>query len=181
MNEVIMFLADGFEEIEALATIDILRRGNVLIKTASIKNELDVTGAHDICIKADCLLKDVNFDDYKMLILPGGAKGVENLKNNSYVLKIIKEFNKNNKLIGAICAAPSILGEVKILKNIKATCYPSFEDSLIEANLCSQNVVYDKNIITGRGAGVTFEFAFKILEILKDINICENVKKGMLI
>lgn len=180
MEKVILFLADGFEEIEALSVVDILRRGNVNISTMSINNTIYVTGKSGIKVSADMPFdKDIALNG-KMIILPGGGVGTENLKNNENIIEILKHFSKNNKNISAICAAPHILGINGILKGYKSTCYPGFEKYLEGAEIIDNNVVHDKNIITSKGPGTSIDFALEILKTLKGEDCKETVRKGLI-
>lgn len=180
MSKVVLFLADGFEEIEALSVVDILRRGNVDIKTMSIKNSVEVVGKSGITVMSDICFNKKAALDADMIVLPGGGLGTENLKNNHEVENIIKIFFENNKYIAAICAAPSILGIIGILNGKKAICYPGFESQLEGAEIVNENVVKDGNIITSKGPGTAADFAFCILDALKGEKCAEEVKKGFI-
>lgn len=174
-----LFLAEGFEEIEAISTIDILRRANVDLKTISIGATLEVTGAHGITIKADNLFDEIDFSNNEMLILPGGMPGTKNLELHLGLQKtLLLQFN-NNKLIAAICAAPSILGKLGMLKGKEAICYPGFESYLSDALLSSKAVVQSGNVITAKGAGVAIEFALKIVSCLKGETIANDISSSI--
>lgn len=176
---VYLFLADGFEEIEALATVDILRRADIEVKTVSISDDYEVRGTHDIIVSADILFKDIDSNP-DLIILPGGLPGTTNLRNFSPLCDMIVRMNEEGKLLAAICAAPSVFGELGILEGKKATCYPGFEETLKGAEILKDAVVHDDNVITSRGAGTAHLFAFRIVEILKDINTAEKLKAGMM-
>ncbi len=177
---VYIFLADGFEEIEALSPVDFLRRSGVDVKTVSLNSDLFVKGSHGITVKADILLSDVSLDkNLEGIILPGGMPGSNNLNSCSVVEKAIRFCEKESKLICAICAAPFILGEKCVLKNKNATCYPGFEDKLTGATVKSDSVVTDGNIITAKGAGVAWEFSFAIASALKGKDTAEKVIKSI--
>lgn len=180
MNTVYILLADGFEEIEALTVVDILRRGDIQIKTVSTSNDLMVMGAHNIPVKADILFNKEEISNGEMLVLPGGGRGTENLKNNSLVIDIIKEYINADKYIAAICAAPSILGVNGLLKGKTAVCYPGFEVQLENATIGSSPVEIDGKIITSKGPGTAMEFALVLLGILSGIATSETVKSGLL-
>jgi protein deglycase len=165
---VYLFLAEGFEEIEALTVVDLLRRAQIEITTVSITESITVTGSHDISVEADGLFKDMNFEHAKMLVLPGGMPGTKHLGEHDGLIQLLKEFCRQNKDIAAICAAPSVLGENNLLKGKKATCYPGFEDKLIEAVYTGGKVEEDGNIITGKGMGTAIDFSLQIIEKLKD-------------
>ncbi len=171
-----LFLADGFEEIEALATVDILRRGGVEILTVGVTGA-EPEGAHGIRVKADITLELVEPDKMEGMILPGGIPGTPNLEKNEKVQALL-DFAAENKLwICAICAAPSILGNKGLLSGRKATCYPGFEKYLTGAEI-GAGVCVDENFITGQGAGKSLDFAFAILDAIgKDSS---ELRKGML-
>ncbi len=171
-------LADGFEEIEAICVIDILRRAGIEIKTVSITDNKLVTGAHNIPMQADMLLKDTD-DNYDMIFLPGGYPGYVNLKQNKDVMHLIHSANSNGKKIAAICAAPSILGTEGILNGKKACCFPGFEDELNCEEVLYDDVVCCDNIITSRGAGTAHKLGFKLVEILKTKDEADKLSKTM--
>ena len=156
---ILLLLADGFEEIEALCPLDVLRRLEADIKTVGITGKR-VTGAHGITVEADLLPDDRLLDKVDHLILPGGMPGSSNLDESEFTDKLIKSVLSKNGKIGAICAAPLVLGKRGILKGKRATCYPGFEGLLEGAILCSdESVVIDGNIITAKGMGVALPFA----------------------
>ncbi len=159
-----LFLADGFEEIEALATVDILRRADVPVLTVGVTGNT-VEGAHGIRVEADILLESVEPDKMQGMILPGGIPGTPNLENSDGVSKLIDFAVENDLWLAAICAAPSILGKKGLLAGKKATCYPGFEQYLTGA-ITGGRVCVDGHIITGQGAGATLEFAYTILEAI---------------
>ncbi len=178
--KVYVMLADGFEEIEALSVVDVLRRGNVDTVMVAVKEDKVVLGAHNIPVVADEKLSQVKVEKEDMIVLPGGSKGVENLGASEMLVSMLKEHQSNNGWLAAICAGPMIPGKLGFLKGIKATCYPGCECELTDAVLSEGNAVVDKNFITGRGPGVTLDFAFAILEAIKGKEIAAEVKKGML-
>ncbi len=157
-----LFLADGFEEIEALATVDILRRAEVPVLTVGVTGNT-VEGAHGIRVEADIPVECVEPDKMQGIILPGGIPGTPNLEKNENVMRLIDFAAENGLWIAAICAAPSILGKKGLLSGKKATCYPGFEDTLSGAIL-GEGVCVDANFITGQGAGVALDFAYAIVE-----------------
>ena len=176
---VYVFLADGFEEIEALAPVDFLRRAGVVVKTASLKGKSAV-GAHNIEVVTDINIDDVTLNkDVEAVILPGGMPGSENLYNDKRVHEAIDYAIENNKLVCAICAAPFILGRKGILNGKKATCFPGFEDELVGAQVLNQGVVKDGNIITAQGAGVAWEFGEKIASELVGSEISQKILLGL--
>ena len=173
-----VFLANGFEECEALAPIDILRRAGFEVKTVGVSGKIAV-GAHNIPVTCDILTNEINHNNIEAIILPGGMPGTTNLNNCPAVQAAIDYANNNNFLIGAICAAPLILGEKGLLNGKKATCYPGFEKHLLGAKVLDDGIVVHDNIITAKGAGVAFEFGFALVSYLKDDNAAENIKKQM--
>lgn len=178
---VIVFLANGCEEIEALSVIDTLRRGNVEVKGVSISDSLVVKGAHGIEFMADCTFQDINFDKAEMVVLPGGLGGRDNLMADKNVVTVCKKFNELGKYVTAICASPSVLGENGILQGRKATCYPGFEKQCKGAEMLEDRVVKDGNIITSKGPGTAFEFAIELLRELKGDREADSVAEGLLL
>ena len=155
--KVYIFLADGFEEIEGLTVVDIMRRAKIDVETISITGQKQINGAHKIIVEADRLFEETDFSDGDMLVLPGGMPGTRNL---------IGEFDKKKKYLAAICAAPSILSELGILKGRKACAYPSFEEGLDCAQVVHEAAVTDGHVTTGRGMGAAIPFALKLTELL---------------
>lgn len=175
---VFVFLAEGFEEIEAISTIDILRRCGVTVQTVSITDTKTVCGSHGISVIADALLKEIDPSVGKAFVLPGGLPGSDNLQNCKPLEEILKTESRNGKIVAAICAAPKVLGAFDILEGRLATCYPGFEEELTGAELVPDRAVLDGNIITSRGAGTASDFAFLIAKSLgKDT---DSIRKGML-
>ena len=156
-------LANGFEEIEALVPVDIWRRAGFEVTMISISNELIVTGSHQISVLADCLFDEQKFADSDMIFLPGGMPGAKNLDAHKSLQKCIVEHHHKHKLLGAICAAPLVLGHNNLLENRRATCFPGFEKELFGAKHTGNFIEIDDNIITAKGAGVAVEFAFAVV------------------
>ena len=175
MSKVCIFLADGFEEIEGLMVVNLLRRANIDTSMVSIMKKEYITGSHQIEVKADKLYEEMDFSQTEVLILPGGMPGTKHLGEHKELVNLLKAFNEKGKLIGAICAAPSVLGENGILNNKKATCYPGFEDKLEKAILTKDKLVKDQNIITAKGMGVSIEFALAIVEEIKGKEIAGQI------
>lgn len=170
MAKVYIFLADGFEEIEALTVVDLLRRAGIEINMVSITGKQEVTGSHKISVLADVLFEDTDFDDADMIVLPGGMPGTLNLMEHEGLDKLLKNFHRVNKNIAAICAAPSVLASKGILTGKKATCYPGIESKLTDSTVLAQDVVEDGNVITSRGFGTAIDFALAIIKKLTDEN-----------
>lgn len=173
-----MFLADGFEETEALATLDVLRRAEIEVKTVGVTGAT-VTGSHNISVTADLGIDEISVSNVSGVILPGGMPGTTNLENNDTVIKCVNFAANKKLLVAAICAAPSILGHLGILEGKKATCFPGFENELKGSEVVDLGVVRDSNIITAKGAGVSLEFGFKIVEFIKNKNIADGLRKTM--
>lgn len=181
MKKANIYLADGFEEIEALTVADVLRRAGVDLKMISISKTKEVRGAHDITVIADTIYDEADHKAADMLVLPGGMPGTTNLEKHEGLRALIKEFYHNEKYIAAICAAPSILGKMGLLESSMATCYPGFEESLKGAILSEDLVIRHKNIITSKGPGTAILFALELVEILVGKDKSINVKESMIV
>ena len=166
MKKVSVILADGFEEIEALTVVDLLRRAQIYVGTVSITDDYTVHGAHGINVQAEDLFEEVAFVESDMIVLPGGMPGTSNLNAHEGVRRVVKEFNRDGKYIGAICAAPTILGNLGLLKGKRVSCYPSVEQEIQGAVMTRTDVTVDGNLITSRGAGTAIAFALKLIEML---------------
>jgi len=162
----IVFLATGFEEMEAISTIDILRRGGVETETVSITGDKTVVGVHGIPVIADELFEDADFWDCIAYVLPGGGPGSVMLNQHEGVRQVLVDACENGHLIAAICAAPRVFGSLGLLKGKKATCYPGIEPELTGATVLPASVVTVGNIITGRGPGLVIDFGLAILNYL---------------
>lgn len=173
---VYMFLADGFEEVEALAPLDILRRANVEVVTLGVTGEY-VKGAHDITVKADAFLSEVQLEKIDAVILPGGLGGTNNMDASPEVKRIVEYAADNGKLVCAICAAPSILGKMGLLNGKDATCYPGFEESFKNGNYIKKSVVKCDNFITSNGMGSAYKFGFEIVSSLCGEETAEKIKE----
>jgi protein deglycase len=180
MKKVVVFLAEGFEEIEAITVVDVLRRGGVQCDTCSIKTE-SVTGAHGITVSADFSLDGIDFRQYDGIILPGGMPGAENLRNSIRVVELIKEFYQSGRITAAICAAPIVLAEAGIVNGRKITSYPAFKDKLANCIYCEESVVVDGGIVTSRGPATAIAFSLKLLEVLGLNEEAEALREGMLV
>lgn len=178
---VYLFLADGFEEIEALYTLDLLRRANIDVLTVGVTGKV-ANGSHKIPVVCDIDCASLPYNrDFDMIILPGGMPGSTNLDKAECVEKYIKLALENDKLICAICAAPFILGKRGILKDKRATCFPRFENQLEGATVVDAGVVRDGNIITGRAMGSAHEFALTVLEALQGKEAADKMRKTIIL
>ena len=178
-EKVLLFLTDGFEEIEALSVVDILRRANIDVATLSLTGEIMVTGSQDISVRADSLYEDAD-KNADMIIFPGGP-GTANYKTYSELIELTKKFHEEEKYIAAICAAPTFLAELGILKGKTAVCYPTLEKQLANSFLGKNTVEVDGKIITSKGPATSLLFALKIVEILKGKEAEEIISDKLLI
>lgn len=172
-----MFLADGFEEIEAFSCVDILRRAGLSVETVGVTGR-SVTGAHGIKTEADRVISECGAAD--MLVLPGGSEGTKNLAESESLARLLRDASERDTYIAAICAAPTVLGGLGLLKGKRAVCYPGLEDGLVGAKKCSDRVCVDGKTITSRGPGTTAEFALALVGIMKDEKTAGELKRGML-
>ncbi len=175
------FLAPGFEEIEAITTVDMLRRAGVQMRTVAVTDEsLVVEGAHNIPITADIHINNVKAcDEVEGVFLPGGMPGTTNLDESEAVRELIAYCAQNDKYVFAICAAPMVLGRMGLLDSRKATCYPGFEDELKGAEYTGEPAVCDGRFITGKGPGATVQFAAKIITELKGCDVTASLLQAM--
>jgi len=181
MKTVYIHFADGFEEIEALAPVDILRRAGCEVTIVSIMGKKEVISSRGVKIIADKLFEEMNYKEVDMLVLPGGMPGSKNLDEHEGLKKQLLEANKNGKWLGAICAAPMVLGHLGLLKNKNATCYPGNEPDLIGAKSTGKSVEIDGNIITAKGAGVSIKFGLALAEVLVGKEKANEVKSKMMV
>ena len=179
--KILELLADGNETIELLTVVDYLRRAEIEIDMVSTTGNINLVTSHGVKYQADYLLEDINPDDYDGVYIPGGTKGAESLRDNEKVIEIIKDFNKEEKLIAAICAGPIVLDKAGILHDKKVTSFPTIKDELknIGEYIDDEIVVTDGNITTSRGAAVTNYLALRLVEIIKGEKAKEDVKYGV--
>lgn len=180
MSKVLIPLADGFEEIEALAVVDILRRAGIEVVTAGLYDG-PVRSSRNIRVLPDALIDSVTASDFDMLVLPGGQPGTDNLNADPRIYSLLKELDSNGKLIGAICAAPSILASAGLLGGKRATSYPTYSGRLNGADYENKPVVHDGNIVTSQGAGTAISFGLKIVELLAGHKKSGEVAAAMLV
>ena len=177
---VYILMADGFEEIEGIMVVDLLRRARIDIKMVSIHDRLEIVSSHNVPIKTDMLISEMP-EDAEMIVLPGGLKGTNNLKASEEVKNVILRQNEKGGYLAAICAAPTVYGMLGLLKGKKATCYPGLEDGLIGAEWTGDDVTVavDGNFITSRSLATSVDFALTIIEILKDKETADKVAAGV--
>ena len=180
MSKVAVFFATGYEEIEALTVVDILRRADVETPMVSITQERCVTGSHSISVAMDAVLTDINFDELDMIVLPGGGLGTQNLEACEALMAQVDTFVAQGKPVAAICAAPSVLGDLGILKGKRAACYPGFEERLAGAEVVYEKVAVDSNVTTSRAMGTAVPFALALAQQLASPEKAEEIKKGIL-
>lgn len=181
MKDLIVLLADGFEEVEALTVVDMARRANLHCDLVSTEKDLLVSSSHNVKVMADKLFEDINPNDYRAVYIPGGLPGATNLSENKKVLNLTKVFYKDGKLICAICAGPIVLDKAGILKDKNFTCFPGFEENLSFKNPKDVPLCHDGNIVTAMGPGLAISMGMKIVEILKDKSEMEEMANGFLI
>lgn len=178
---VYIFLAEGFEELEALSPVDVLRRAEIPVTTVGIGGRT-VTGSHGIPVTCDVAAEESSaFDDMEMMILPGGMPGTVNLENSPVVQKALDQAAEKGLWIGAICAAPSVLGHKGLLRGRRAVCFPGFENTLDGAVLseAEESVCIDGKIVTAKGAGAALEFALALVRCLKGEAAAQKIKETM--
>ena len=178
MKRAIVFLADGTEECEALLVVDILRRAKIEVTTASIMGRKDIHSSHGVCVQADALAENVDFDGADLLVLPGGLPGTTHLSDSPLVKKQCLAFAKG-KLLAAICAAPSVLASLGLLDGKPATCHPAFEVKMGKAVLTHESVAVADNIITGQGLGAGIPFALALVKTLVDEKTANGIARAI--
>ena len=181
MKTIFVFLAEGFEEIEALTPIDVLRRAGLNVQTVSVMEGQTVAGAHGVPVVADRMFADIRLEDAEMLLLPGGLPGATNLDAHQGLSDMIMAFAAEEKPLAAICAAPLVFGNRGLLQGKKATCYPGFDTYLTGAEYTAALVEVDGNYITGKGPGAAMDFAFAIVEKYCGLEKVNELKQGMMI
>lgn len=181
IKKMVIILANGFEEIEAVGIIDILRRAGVEIQLCSASNEQQVTGAHQITIQTDTPIKSIEPQSLAGIVLPGGLIGTQNMKKTPAVIELVRKIQNANGLIAAICAAPLVLDVAGVLDGKNFTCYPGIEDEILTGHYQNKMVVQDENLITAYGPGATLHFAITLVRHLIDDATADALIDGMLI
>ena len=177
---VLVFLADGFEEVEALTVVDYLRRVDIKVDLVSITNSRHVFGAHDIEVRTDKTLNFVDENDYDGLVIPGGMPGATNLSECPEVIEFVQTMNKQKKLIAAICAGPIVLAKANLIEGRKITSYPGFESQLLGSTYVENPVVRDDNFITARGPFFAVDFVLEIVDYLLGDKEVSKLKEDLL-
>ncbi|MFO7936581.1 MAG: DJ-1/PfpI family protein [Kiritimatiellia bacterium] len=176
---ILMLLAEGFEEIEAVTVIDILRRAGLTLTTASLSNNLLVQSSHNLAVRADAELESLQPESFEAVVLPGGGTGTDNLMKDSRVIEILRKFNEEGKYICAICAAPTVLATAGVLNGLKATCYPTCA-KVLGASYADSPVIVDNNIITSQGPGTAMLFGLILVHHFAGEETARSVAKAML-
>lgn len=180
MRKVYVFLAEGFEEIEGLTVVDLLRRANIETEMVSVMEGKQIKGSHGIKVTADSMFADVDFADADLLVLPGGMPGTLNLGNHEGLCELLKKHYAEEKMIAAICAAPSVFGELGFLEGRVATCYPGFEGKLNGAIVCATKVAVDGNVVTSKGMGTAIDFSLKLIELLEGKETADKIGEAII-
>lgn len=181
MKKAFLFLATGFEETEAIGTIDVLRRGGVDARLVSVTGDRTVESSHGVKLLADSLFEETDFTEADALILPGGMPGSNNLNAHAGLKGLLKKQYESGRYVAAICAAPLVLGGLGILEGKQATCYPGFESHLTGAIVTSASAVTDGNVITGHGPGLVYRFGLAVLEALEGKAVAQTTAAGLLL
>ena len=183
MKKSFLFLAEGFEEMEAIAVIDVLRRGGVDVQTVAVSGEYEVTSAHGVTVQADLVWDELVADEAECLIFPGGMPGAQNLGNHQGLIGLLQQHYDKHRYVAAICAAPAlVLGKLNPGRKLSLTCYPGFEQYLPDGfEYKTEGVVTDDKVITGRGPGFAVKFGLTVLEHLRSAEVAEEVAAGMLL
>ncbi len=180
MSRALVFLADGFEEIEGLTVVDLLRRAGIETRTVAVTGSLEVTGSHGIQVRADMLFEDMDDSDTELYVLPGGMPGTKRLAAHTALGKLLQDAAASGKKVAAICAAPSVLGGLGILEGRRATSYPGFEEQLSGAELSTEQVVVSGNITTSRGMGTAIPFGLALVAQLSGQAAADQLAKKII-
>ena len=179
-KKVCVFLADGFEEIEGLTVVDILRRADIKVETVSVTGEKEIHGSHEINVQADTLFEEANFENAEMLVLPGGMPGTIRLQEHRGLEALLRKFYGSKKYIAAFCAAPTVFGKLGFLEGRKATCYPAMEEGLVGADVIRDMVIVDGHVVTSRGMGTAIPFALALVELLAGSEKAEEIRESII-
>jgi 4-methyl-5(b-hydroxyethyl)-thiazole monophosphate biosynthesis len=181
MKRAAVFLAEGFEEVEALTVVDLLRRADIKTDMIALTSDLYITGRSGITVKADLSFLEAEPEKADILVLPGGQPGTKNLGQDERLKALLLAFQEEGKPLAAICAAPTVLGSYGILSGKRATCYPGCEGELAGAEIVTdEEVVTDGPVITSRGAGTAIPFALEVIRILKGEECADEVRRGII-
>ena len=179
MSKISAFLAEGMEEVECLAVVDIARRAGIEVEMVSVSGGRAVTGSHGITVLADVTFEDATFDESDVLFLPGGLPGVTNLAAHEGLRALLPRFAAQGKRLAALCAGPSVLGGLGLLRGRTATCYPGWEERLEGAHYTPQGVVTDGNVTTARGLGFAIDMGLELVRLLKDEEKAAEIKRAI--
>lgn len=180
MKKAVVFLAPGFEEVEAMTPVDLLRRAGVDVVLAGLGSR-EIKGAHGISVKTDTTAEEISPEEFDCVVLPGGMPGSVNLSESQYVNKTVTSLYEKGKLVAAICAAPAVvLGPLGILEGKRFTCYPGFEARVNQGEFSEERVVHDGNLVTSRGPGTAMEFSLELIALLTDRSVSKKIKEGCL-
>ena len=179
MKKTAMLFAEGFEEVEALTVVDLLRRAEIVCDIVSLSGADTVTGSHGVTVRADKPFAGTDFDAYDGVLLPGGQPGTANLAADERVLSLLRQFHASGKLTAAICAAPTVLAKAGLLNGRRAVCYPGLEDKLTGADAGSEPVAVDGTVVTSRGVGTAIPFALSLIEYLDSAERAESLAKSI--
>ena len=179
MKKVSIFLAEGFEEVEALTQVDLLRRAGAEVTMVSISGAREVAGSHGIVVTADKIFAEMDFAEMDLLVLPGGMPGTLHLKECAPLIALLQDFNEKGRKLAAICAAPTVLGAAGLLRGKKATCYPGCEVGLTGAEVLTDREGVDGNITTSRGVGTAIPFALSLIAQLYDQQKADQIRESI--
>ena len=180
MKRTALLAADGFEEVEGLTVVDLLRRAGLTCDIIAVSDREEITGSHGIRIGADRSFSDTDFDSFDAVIIPGGLRGTEALLTDERIKTLLQQFSLAGKLTAAVCAGPAVLAAAGLLKGKKAVCYPGQESRLTDAIICSDPVMQDGSVITGRSVGTSIPFALKIIACLEDSRTADRIAESIL-
>lgn len=177
MKKTAIFFGTGYEEVEALTVVDLLRRAGIEVTMVSIEPEREVVSSHQVCITMDACFADCDFSEYDMLILPGGMPGTKNLGACQPLMALLHQFDEQGKYLAAICAAPTVFGKENLLVGKKACCYPDMQDQLIGAEVTFDPVTKDGHMITSRGLGTAIPFGLTLIAELENQQLADEIAK----